>query len=456
MPIFNYKAKEVIVKIVYYGPGLCGKTTSLQHLHQQTIPERKGELYFLATEADQTIYFELLPLYIGEIKNFKLRFQVYTVPGQVKYNNTRKAVLQGVDAIVFVADSQRPRQKPNLVSFENLKYNLKGGYNLLLKNIPLIYEYNKRDMGNILTVAELNRDLNPRNLPYFETIATEGKGVLEAFESISSLAIKSLEKRLLQLEVKDSPAAFRGVQRKISQALKLTPRSDSYKSTRTTSLESGKQLESLETPVSNQSIDFADEADESEALPLLEDEKELEGLLLPEEGKESEVIPLPEEEDKSLSYLDIFAATYCDSEIIFEEGDPGNEMYFIDEGRVRIVGSYKLTKKVLAIYEKGDFFGEMILFGGKTRSATAVAIGTTRLLPVTKETLSSQIQSKPEIAVALLETLSNRIRNDSQTIGRLADQNKELRQRLIEARDTMKQLIEQNKLLKQKLGMPQT
>ena len=127
MPIFNYKAKEVIAKIVYYGSGLCGKTTSLQHIHQQAIPEQKGELYFLATETDQTIYFELLPLHVGEIKNFKLRFQVYTVPGQVKYNNTRKAVLQGVDAIVFVADSQRSRRKANLISFENLKYNLKGG-----------------------------------------------------------------------------------------------------------------------------------------------------------------------------------------------------------------------------------------------------------------------------------------------------------------------------------------
>ena len=136
MPIFNYKAKEMIVKIVFYGPGLCGKTTSLQFLHQQTIQERKGELYFLATETDQTIYFELLPLYVGEIKNFKLRFQVYTVPGQVKYNNTRKAVLQGVDAIVFVADSQRSRREANLISFKNLQYNLKAGYNILLKSVP--------------------------------------------------------------------------------------------------------------------------------------------------------------------------------------------------------------------------------------------------------------------------------------------------------------------------------
>lgn len=454
MPIFNYKAKEVIAKIVYYGPGLCGKTTSLQYIHQQTIPEQKGELYFLATETDQTIYFELLPLHVGEIKDFKLRFQVYTVPGQVKYNNTRKAVLQGVDAIVFVADSQRSRRQANLRSFENLRYNLKGGYNVLLEHIPLVYEYNKRDIRDILTVTELSQDLNPQNLPYFETIALEGQGVLEAFESISFLAIKNLENRLLQLEAKASPAVFREVQKRIAQSLHLAPQKDISRGHQKIFLESEKQPDSPEISISSQPLDSLGG---SEALPLLEDEKELESLLLPEDEIESEAFPLLEagEEDKSLSYLDLFAVTYHDGELIFEEGDSGDEMYFIEEGRVRIVGSYKLTKKVLALYEKGDFFGEMILFGGKTRSATAVAIGTTRLLPVTKETLSSQIHSRPEIAVALLETLSNRIRNDGQAIGKLADHNKELRQRLIEARDTIKQLIEQNKLLKQKLGLLQ-
>ena len=149
-------------------------------------------------------------------------------------------------------------------------------------------------------------------------------------------------------------------------------------------------------------------------------------------------------EDIDIFIENFVERSYSAGETIFEEGDIGNEMYFIEEGRVRIVGSYKITKKVLAIYEKGDFFGEMILFGGKTRSAAAVAIGTTQLLPVTKDTLASQIQNRPEIAIALLETLSKRIRNDVQTIGKLADHNKELRQRLIDTRDTMKQLIEQN------------
>lgn len=441
MPIFNYKTKEIIVKIVYYGPGLCGKTTSLQFLHQQTIPERKGELYYLATETDQTIYFELVPLYVGEIRNFKLRFQVYTVPGQVKYNNTRKAVLQGVDAIVFVADSQRSRQQANLRSLENLKYNLKGGYNILLEQIPLVYEYNKRDMSDLLTVDELTQDLNPRNLPYFETIALKGDGVLDAFETISSLAIGAVEQRLSHLDGKETPTTVRNVQERLSQVLQITPQSAAAQPSQANSIES----ELIEDSLASLTM-LSDEEEETIASAT--------GLIVEDlEDADQTVATPPYEEERTLSYADIFAVTYQDGEIIFNEGDAGDEMYFIEEGRVRIVGAYKLTKKVLAIYEKGDFFGEMALLGGRTRSATAVAIGTTQVLPVTKTTLATQIQNRPEIALALLKTLSNRIWNDTQTIGRLADQNKELRRKLIEAHDAMKQIVDQNKLLRQRLGI---
>lgn len=439
MPIFNYKTREIMVKIVYYGPGLCGKTTSLQVLHQQTIPERKGELYYLATETDQTIYFELVPLYVGEIRNFKLRFQVYTVPGQVKYNNTRKAVLQGVDAIVFVADSQRSRQQANLRSFENLKYNLKGGYNVLLENLPMVYAYNKRDMRDVLRIDELNQDLNPGRLPHFETIAIQGDGVIDAFETISSLAINALDQRLGHLEGKDAPAAFRGMQDRLSRALNLAapPAPAQEKSSNALTMdELGDSLSSLTM------LDTEEESISSAT-----------GLAIEDLKNEPEILPVAAKEEKTLSYADIFAVTYADGEVIFSEGEPGDEMYFIEEGRVRIVGSYKMTKKVLAIYEKGDFFGEMALLGGKTRSATAVAIGATRLLPVTKKTLATQIKNRPEIALALLKTLSHRIWDDTQTIGRLADQNKELRQKLVDIHDTMKQLVEQNKLLRQRLGV---
>ncbi len=438
MPIFNYKAKEIIAKIVFYGPGLCGKTTSLQVLHQETIPERKGELYFLATETDQTIYFELVPLYVGEIKNFKLRFQVYTVPGQVKYNNTRKAVLQGVDAIVFVADSQRSRRQANQRSLENLKYNLKGGYNIQIDEIPLVFEFNKRDMPDLLMVEELNSDLNHGNAPYFETIAIRGDGVLDAFETISSLTIENIEERIAQLDQKNpSTAAFRGVQKKISKSLNLAPQPTPKEPQQDIRFGGGEEPDPFEDIQRSEQV-FNVESNSEDILSTEDDDDDL-------------FAQRPHNEEKSLSYVDIFAMKYQDGDMIFQEGESGNNMFFIEEGRVRIVGSYKQTKKVLAIYNKGDFFGEMAVFGGEKRSATAVAIGSTSLLPVTKETLSTQIENRPDIGIALLETLSSRIRNDTLTISRLADQNKELRQRLIQARNTMKQVMEQNKRLRQML-----
>jgi len=184
-------------KIVYYGPAVCGKTTSLQVIHQKIAPNQRGKLLSLATETDRTIFFDLLPLKLGEIKGFKLKFQLYTVPGQVKYNNTRKVVLQGADAIVFVADSQRTRRQANIESFKNLQENLLE-QRKRLEDMPLVYEYNKRDVDSLLTIEELNRDLNPRGLPYFETIASQGRGVMEALEAISKLTLEYLERQLGQ------------------------------------------------------------------------------------------------------------------------------------------------------------------------------------------------------------------------------------------------------------------
>ncbi|HWP49252.1 MAG TPA: cyclic nucleotide-binding domain-containing protein [Candidatus Limnocylindrales bacterium] len=394
MAIFNYKTKEVIGKIVYYGPGLGGKTTSLQYIHEHVIPERRGELFFLATEDDQTIYFELLPLQVGKVQDFNLRFQVYTVPGQVKYNNTRKAVLQGVDAIVFVADSQRARRKTNILGLENLKFNL-AGYNRRLEDIPLVFQYNKRDLDGILTLEELNRDLNPGNLPYFESVAREGKGVLEAFEVISSLAVQNIETRLRQTQGK-SPL-----------------------STSTTS-------QGTLAPSQQEFSDY-----------ILGDDKE--GLWGSTKGIDlllsSDSDPLP-------------CAYYQDGDIIFEKGDPGDKMYYIESGKVEIVQWGELEKEVLAVYQKGDFFGEMALFADKPRSITAIARGFTQVQVMTKETLSDYIHKKPEIALALIKTLSNRIQGSNQTIGKLTDKNKELSQRLNQAYKIIKQLTQENKILK--------
>ncbi len=195
MALFNYANREITAKVVYYGPGMCGKTTSLQYIHERIAPAQRGRLLSLATETDRTIFFDLLPLKLGEIGGFKLRFQLYTVPGQVKYNKTRKLVLQGADAVVFVADSQRKRREANVTSYKNLQENLRE-QKRRLEDIPLVYEFNKRDMDDLLSAAELNQDVNPHALPFFEAVATRGIGVMETLEAISKLALEDMEKRL--------------------------------------------------------------------------------------------------------------------------------------------------------------------------------------------------------------------------------------------------------------------
>ncbi len=424
MSIFNYKSKEIIVKIVYYGPGVGGKTTSIQRLHEKTIPERKGELYFLATEADQTIYFELLPLYAGEIGNFKLRFQVYTVPGQVKYNNTRKAVLQGADAIVFVADSQRGRRQANMVSLKNLEYNLKGGYNVVLEDLPLVYEYNKRDLKDVLTIDELNQDLNSRNIPFFETIAIDGTGVLEAFELISSLAITAIEKKMDgQLEEKPRGAPQQAQKKSAQSPPPFRPASHD---TGKFFIGDDDRIGAVETAASNQ--------------------------LLDDVIGEADISAVPEnEKGKGVASPELVMKTCQDGEIIFEEGQHGDEMYFIEGGKVKIVGTYKNEEKVLVTYKKRDFFGELVILSGQLRSVKAIAVGETCLIPVDKDMLAAQISGKPEIAAVMLETLSGRIRSHTQTINKLAGQKHELMKRLKKAQITMEQLVKQNKLLRHKL-----
>ena len=195
MALFNYANREITAKVVYYGPGVCGKTTSLQYIHERIAPVQRGRLLSLATETDRTIFFDLLPLKLGEIRGFKLRFQLYTVPGQVKYNKTRKLVLQGADAIVFVADSLSSKREQNIESFRNLEENLRE-QGKQVEDLTIVYQYNKRDLPDVLPIEKLNQDLNPRNLPYFPSIATKGDGVMETLEAISKLALQDIETRL--------------------------------------------------------------------------------------------------------------------------------------------------------------------------------------------------------------------------------------------------------------------
>jgi signal recognition particle receptor subunit beta len=175
---FNYTTMQVSAKIVYYGPGLCGKTTNLQQIHGRTDPGSRGEMVSLETEADRTLFFDLLPLEVGTIGGMRVRLQLYTVPGQVFYNTTRKLVLKGVDGIVFVADSQEPMLDANMESLTNLRRNLEE-LNQPLEKIPFLFQYNKRDLRNILAVDTLNRHLNREGFEVFEGAALHGVGVFE-------------------------------------------------------------------------------------------------------------------------------------------------------------------------------------------------------------------------------------------------------------------------------------
>ena len=189
MSSINFATREISCKVVYYGPGLSGKTTNLQVIHQKMPQDKRTDMVSLATEGDRTLFFDFLPLNLGDIKGFKTRFQLYTVPGQVYYNSTRKLVLRGVDGIVFFFFSQRTRQAENLESLQNLRQNLHD-YGMDLDDMPFVLQYNKRDMDNVFTLDELNAELNPRNVPFFPATAHNGKGVVTTLKTIAMLVIE--------------------------------------------------------------------------------------------------------------------------------------------------------------------------------------------------------------------------------------------------------------------------
>ena len=193
MSFINYMAREINCKIVFYGPGLCGKTTNLQYIYNKTNPDAKGKMISLATETERTLFFDFLPLALGEIRGFKTRFHLYTVPGQVFYDASRKLILKGVDGVVFCADSQIARMEANLESMENLRTNLaEQGYSL--DKLPYVVQYNKRDMPNIAPVAELRQMLNTGNVPDFEAIASTGPGVFETLKAVAKLVLTELKR----------------------------------------------------------------------------------------------------------------------------------------------------------------------------------------------------------------------------------------------------------------------
>lgn len=193
MSFINYSSREINCKIVYYGPGLCGKTTNLQYIYAKTNPEAKGKMISLATETERTLFFDFLPLSLGEIRGFKTRFHLYTVPGQVFYDASRKLILKGVDGVVFVADSQIERMDANLESLDNLRQNLQEqGYDL--DKLPFVIQYNKRDLPQVMPVDELRQALNPRGVPDFAGSARDGAGVFDTLKAIAKLVLVELKK----------------------------------------------------------------------------------------------------------------------------------------------------------------------------------------------------------------------------------------------------------------------
>ena len=192
MSFFNHNAKEIHCKIVYYGPSLGGKTTNLQWVYQNTADDQKSKLVALNTDIERTLFFDFLPLNIGDIRGYQTRFHLYSVPGQVVYDASRKLILKGLDGVIFVADSQTERMEENLEALRNLETNLEvQGYNI--REVPLIMQYNKRDLSNAASLQELRRALNHYNAPEFEATANEGRGVMESLKSVSKSILHVLK-----------------------------------------------------------------------------------------------------------------------------------------------------------------------------------------------------------------------------------------------------------------------
>jgi len=191
MSMINYASREINCKVVYYGSGLGGKTTNLEYVYSRVNPDTKGKMISLATETERTLFFDFLPIDLGEIRGFRTRFHLYTVPGQVYYNASRRLILKGVDGLIFVADSQKSRLEANIEAMHNLYENMES-YGYDVETIPFVIQYNKRDLPDTMSVDELRTVLNPMGVPDFEAVAIEGEGVFQTLSAVSKLVVKSL------------------------------------------------------------------------------------------------------------------------------------------------------------------------------------------------------------------------------------------------------------------------
>jgi signal recognition particle receptor subunit beta len=192
MSFINYATKEINCKIIYFGPGLSGKTTNVQYVYENTQSESRGKLVTLSTENERTLFFDFLPLSVGEVRGYKTRFHLYTIPGQTFYEVSRQFILKGVDGVVFVADSQAERMEANIESYEGLEKSLdQQGYDL--GKLPLVFQYNKRDLPGAVSIRELEATFNPTHRPYYEAVASRGQGVMETLQAVSQSIIKDLK-----------------------------------------------------------------------------------------------------------------------------------------------------------------------------------------------------------------------------------------------------------------------
>jgi mutual gliding-motility protein MglA len=222
MVLVSYSGREINAKLVYYGPGLSGKTTNLEGIYAAIPDSHRGKMVSMKTKTERTLFFDFLPIQLGELSGFKTRFLLYTVPGQVYYNATRKLVLKGVDAVVFVADSKRGKMDENLESLQNLEENLKE-HGLNLDTIPWVIQYNKRDLPDAYTIDELERALNPRKVPFFEASAKSGEGVIESFKTVSRMLLKHLSQQIGVKIVSQADEGGRTKEQTVAQAAKTPP-----------------------------------------------------------------------------------------------------------------------------------------------------------------------------------------------------------------------------------------
>ncbi len=285
----NHSAKVVTAKIVFYGPGLSGKTTCLQYIFSVTNPSTRGELISIETEIERTLFFDLLPVNVGPVKGYQTKFQLYTVPGQVFYDSTRKLVLKGADGIVFVADSQRMMERPNLDSLENLKTNL-AAHKLPIDEIPMVFQYNKRDLSDVFSIEELNNLLNPRGLPSFGSIATKGKGVLEALRAISSLILGKI-RHLLDQAGKDRGATA-AVDFAINRKHKIIEKEDlPFRKIQTDSFEAiSRQRDFKDIGISSNEEIKDSEPEEELRVETVEDFNDLDDIMFNQEPVEPEPV----------------------------------------------------------------------------------------------------------------------------------------------------------------------